>query len=52
MSWLYISFVIYVVVLAVALGLFFLDVRLKDRRKQARQARLGDLDAGSQSERS
>ena len=37
MSWLYISFVIYVVVLAVALGLFFLDVRLKDRRKQARQ---------------
>ena len=49
MSWLYISFVIYVVVLAVALGLFFLDARRKDRRKQAR---IDSLDAGSQSERS
>ena len=52
MSWLQITFGIYVVVLAVALGLFILDVRLKDRRKQARQAQLGNLDAGSQSERS
>ena len=50
MSWLQITFGIYVVVLAVALGLFFLDVRLKDRRKQARQARLDNLDAGSRSE--
>ena len=52
MSWLHISFGIYVAVLALALGLFFLDLHLKERRKQARQDRLDNLDAGSQLERS
>ena len=49
MSWLQVTFGIYIVVLVVALGLFFLDARLKDRRKQVRQERLGGLDAGGQS---